>query len=380
MPDGKAVPGQGAINPENLSLLSVLDGISEGAYITDTDRRILFWNKRAEEITGWTAEQVVGKHCRDNILCHTDPQGRPLCGDELCPLKRAMVTGQSSRSPLNINARSADGKTVCISVTVSPIYDGEGNVIGGIEFFRDETDGIRQHNFAASIQRSLINFHEIDDERIELGYISEPAEDVNGDYCNVFRLNKDIYGLVVCDVMGHGIGSALVSTMIHSFFVENMGLWVEPSSMLANLNERICSISGQPMSVTATLVMANLESRELIASHAGAPPAVLIRNGETAFVGDAGGLPCGMFDGQLYDEESFEMEPGDGIFLYSDGALEVKTDYGELLGYDGLMEFLKEISLGKTGEGIGEIKAKIVRSSREIRLQDDFTIVHAKIL
>lgn len=379
MSAGNQTPGFGAFDFEKLKIREVFDSLTEGVYITDLDRRILFWNRRAEEITGWKADQIVGRHCRDNILCHADAFGRQLCGDDLCPLKRAMETKSHSISPQKIYAKTPDNKRICVSVSVAPLLDDNGSVIGGIEVFRDETAAEHQQDFAVSVQQSLYNFDEFEDDRVQIDFISEPAEYVNGDYCNVFRLNQDIFGLVVCDVMGHGIASALVATMIHSFFAENMGLWVEPSSMLSNLNERICSLSGQRMSATATIVMVNLATGELIASHAGAPPVVVVRDAEMVFVGKEGGLPCGMFDGQIYEQESFKVRSGDRILLYSDGALEVKTDYDSLLGYEGLYEMFKEICKSGTENCLDVLKAKIVRSSREVRLQDDFTIVFAKL-
>lgn len=46
----------------------------------------LRWSKSAERITGWTAAEVVGRPCFDNILCHIDKDGHLLCGKEDCPL------------------------------------------------------------------------------------------------------------------------------------------------------------------------------------------------------------------------------------------------------------------------------------------------------
>lgn len=370
----------GAFESGGLAFADVLNRLSEGVYITDIDRRILFWSKRAEEITGWPAHDVVGKHCRDNILCHTDAHGRPLCNDDLCPLKRAMDTKSHSPSPVKIFAQTPQGGRICVSVSVAPLFDSGGSVAGAIEIFRDETDSERQKEFAASVQKSLRNFGDMDDSRIEFGFISEPADEVNGDYCNVFKLNDSIYGLVVCDAVGHGIASALVSTMIHSFLIENLGLWIEPSSALANMNERLCALSGLNVSATASLAMINLATGELTASHAGAPPIVVLRNSEIVFVGEAGGLPCGMFDRETYEQESFQLNRGDHIILYSDGALEVKTDYGKLLGYDGLYDLFKELGEEGGKDELDKIKAKIVRSSAEVALKDDFTIAFAKLL
>ena len=59
--------------------IKAYSSISEGVYATDKDRRIIFWSPSAEKLTGWKAEEVVGHYCRDNVLCHVDIQGGPLC-------------------------------------------------------------------------------------------------------------------------------------------------------------------------------------------------------------------------------------------------------------------------------------------------------------
>ena len=61
---------------------ALLNSLADGAYITDVDRKILFWNHAAERITGWPAQEVVGRTCHDNLLVHEDKDGHPLCGKE----------------------------------------------------------------------------------------------------------------------------------------------------------------------------------------------------------------------------------------------------------------------------------------------------------
>ena len=67
----------------------VLDALPDGAYITNLDRKILFWSRAAEKITGWPAGEVTGHTCADNILVHVDKDGHQLCGKEHCPLHRS---------------------------------------------------------------------------------------------------------------------------------------------------------------------------------------------------------------------------------------------------------------------------------------------------
>ena len=58
--------------------------------------KLVFWSRAAERITGWPAQEVVNHRCADNILVHVDKDGHQLCGEEHCPLHRAMVTAEMS--------------------------------------------------------------------------------------------------------------------------------------------------------------------------------------------------------------------------------------------------------------------------------------------
>ena len=78
---------------------AIIDSLSDGVYVCDRDRRITYWSKSAERITGWKAEDVVGRRCLDDVLCHVDKDGHPLCGEEYCPLHRAIITGTGSQPP-----------------------------------------------------------------------------------------------------------------------------------------------------------------------------------------------------------------------------------------------------------------------------------------
>ena len=70
-----------------IDLAAVVDAISEGLYIVDADRRIVFWSRGAENITGWKDSEVVGSHCEDGILEHVDYAVHKLCQSEFCPLE-----------------------------------------------------------------------------------------------------------------------------------------------------------------------------------------------------------------------------------------------------------------------------------------------------
>jgi PAS domain S-box-containing protein len=71
----------------------ILGNIHEGVYFVDSERKITFWNKGAERITGYTEGEVVGHFCYDNILKHVNDEGLHLCLGG-CPLHQTLSDGQ----------------------------------------------------------------------------------------------------------------------------------------------------------------------------------------------------------------------------------------------------------------------------------------------
>jgi len=72
----------------------ILDAIADGVYVASGDRRIMYWSAGAERITGYTADEVLGRRCADELLVHTDPHGNRLCDDD-CPLQSCSRTGHA---------------------------------------------------------------------------------------------------------------------------------------------------------------------------------------------------------------------------------------------------------------------------------------------
>lgn len=117
----------------------VLLSIADGVYMTDRERRIIFWNRACEEITGFSPKDILGHKCSDNILNHVDVNGNPLCETGLCPLQQCMVKGEPGGKPVLVRAKRRDGSRVIVDVSVAPVLRDNGEVIGAIEVFRDVT-------------------------------------------------------------------------------------------------------------------------------------------------------------------------------------------------------------------------------------------------
>ena len=116
--------------------LSILDAIRDGVYFVDLDRRIVFWNRGAETISGYHAAEVVGRRCADGILRHCTGEGNVLCGDG-CPLQRSMADGEPREAEVWMHHKR--GHRVPVSVHSAAVRDSEGTIVGSVEIFSDRS-------------------------------------------------------------------------------------------------------------------------------------------------------------------------------------------------------------------------------------------------
>jgi diguanylate cyclase (GGDEF)-like protein/PAS domain S-box-containing protein len=131
----------------------LLENLYDGIYFVDLNRCITYWNKGAEYITGYSAGQVVGKHCRDKILNHVLANGVELCANH-CPLAATMQDGK--RREAEVFLHHADGHRVPVLVRASPIYDASGRVIGAVEAFSDNTAQILARRKNEQLQQTVL--------------------------------------------------------------------------------------------------------------------------------------------------------------------------------------------------------------------------------
>ena len=116
---------------------NIIDSLSEGLYFVDTNNVITYWNQGAERITGFSAEEVVGLKCSDNILTHIDKKGNSLCKGN-CPLRDSIADKKERENEVFLHHKQ--GHRVPVLVRTNPMFDESGKLIGGFEVFTDITN------------------------------------------------------------------------------------------------------------------------------------------------------------------------------------------------------------------------------------------------
>jgi PAS domain S-box-containing protein len=363
-----------------IDVQAIVDSLSDGLYVCDLERRITYWSKSAERITGWTARDVIGRPCFDNILCHIDKDGHQLCGQEYCPLHRSIITGTGSSGSLLVFAQSKRGERIPMLVSVAPLRNAAGDVIGGVETFQDASAMIHDLERAKTIQQLALHHDLPEDPRIKFTTHYVPHAIVGGDYFAIERLDEHCYGVMLADVMGHGIAAALYTMHLSSLWNRHRSLVHQPAEFTAKLNNELVKVVKTDESF-ATAVCGLIDLQQGVFRFAGAGgPQVLRMHGDGASeCFETAGLPLAIMEDAEYEEVRVELRQGDRLLLFSDGALEISNAAGDMLGLDGLLEMLKKQGYPTADIQMATLEEDLLKYSNGIRLADDLTLIEIRI-
>jgi diguanylate cyclase (GGDEF)-like protein/PAS domain S-box-containing protein len=169
----------------------LLDHMSDGVYFVDRDRRILYWNEGAFRMSGYTAQELVGRSCQDDILCHVDYEGKRLCQDG-CPLSASIDDGGSQEA--HVFLRHKEGRRVPVTVRVEPLREADGSIVGAIEIFSDDSAQTEARRKTEAMKRLAFLDHltQLPNRRfVEMSLSTSLAE---------YQVHKDPFGVLVFDL------------------------------------------------------------------------------------------------------------------------------------------------------------------------------------
>jgi diguanylate cyclase (GGDEF)-like protein/PAS domain S-box-containing protein len=117
----------------------LLDNLNEGVYLLSSDRRITYWNRGAEKLTGFTPADVLGKRCSDTVILHINEEGNNIC-DTDCPVVKTMQDGQSREEEIYLHHKQ--GHRVPVQARIVPLRDNQNRVIGAAEILSDNVSNV----------------------------------------------------------------------------------------------------------------------------------------------------------------------------------------------------------------------------------------------
>ena len=220
---------------------------------------------------------------------------------------------------------------------------------------------------AADIQSNMLPTHFPafpDREEFDLYAVMDPAKEVGGDFYDFFLIDDDHLALVIADVSGKGVPASLFM-VISKTLIKNVtlsGLHKTPADILVDVNNRLCEGNEDNMFVTAWLGILTISTGDLVSACAGHEYPVFYRKGGGfALERDPHGLAMGCMEDTVYRNAAWHMNPGDLLFLYTDGVPEANNSGQELFGTKRMMAALArsmKAAAGGAGAAVGaEAKA-----------------------
>lgn len=119
-------------NPEIYK--TALDNLPLGVYMVDPEMRIVFWSQGAERISGYLAQDVLGRHCRERFLVDLDESNPVACGGA-CQLRESMRDGKLHEA--NVLLRHREGHLIPVHARATPLRNDSNKVIGATECFEE---------------------------------------------------------------------------------------------------------------------------------------------------------------------------------------------------------------------------------------------------
>jgi sigma-B regulation protein RsbU (phosphoserine phosphatase) len=337
------------------SLEAVLEILNEGVVITNENHQILFANARFVEMTGILKRDLIGFNPSqfyspqefDFVAHQIDVEFRQGHNRYAFVLPRK----DGGRLPVIISSRTLENSgrrfgIVTFTDISEQVRTAEELRSANAKLQQRQTEIEGDLRLAARVQRSLAPKSLVGD-RLSVDSFYHPVHSIGGDFALVDSQDSEHISLLVCDVSGHGIGSALVANRIYSETSAHMRSGMPFLDMFGELNRFLIEdIPGSGMFVTLAAARIDARRRRMVFAGAGHPPAMLARHGQTPMLLESRSMILGALPDAVDAIANLEMQlqPDDRIVLYTDGISEVFNFRGEMLGIAGVQELVRRTS------------------------------------
>ena len=330
---------------------TILEELNEGVIVVDDQLRVIFVNE---------ALTRMGNFARGEIQGRTPDAIFP--SEDLPSIKRQHESGHRygrHRSEFYLPRKDGTKIPAIFSGRVIQGPDKEEYVLlivtdisaqKGVEEQLRESNSLLQKRqdeldaelaLAAHVQKSLAP-HSLIWKNLAVEAYYSPARTIGGDFGVVHPQGDDSLSIVLSDVSGHGVGSALMANRIYSETLHALGRKTDPGTLLRELHHFVhARIPVDGFFFTMTAARFSQDGRRLCFSAASQPPAILVSNGTLRRLESRNGI-LGCLPETTPSEPSIEVElsPSDRLILYTDGLVEVFNRLGDMLGVEGLEDLV----------------------------------------
>jgi len=206
-----------------------------------------------------------------------------------------------------------------------------------------------------------------------------PAKEVGGDFYDFFMVDDDHLMLVIADVSGKGVPAALFMVIAKTLLKNSAEQGMSPKEVFERVNDQLCENNDEGMFVTVWMGLLEISTGKLTCTNAGHDDPIVIRNGKPEVIQQRHGLLMAQMEGISYREQELLLQPGDTIFVYTDGVSEATSAANELYGKQRLLEALERASSGTPEEILAAVKADVDMFVGDAPQFDDITMLSLRI-
>ena len=204
-----------------------------------------------------------------------------------------------------------------------------------------------------------------------------PAKEVGGDFYDFFLVDDDHLALVIADVSGKGVPAALFMMISKALIKNRVMAGDSPSLALSNVNEQLCEGNEAEQFVTVWLAVIELSTGHGIAANAGHEhPALRRADGSYELIIYRHSPAVATLEGMRFREHEFQLNPGDSLFVYTDGVAEATDSHNELFGADRMLDALNANIASTPAELLPAVKRSIDAFVGEAPQFDDITMLN----
>ena len=267
-----------------------------------------------------------------------------------------------------------------LSVAISDMFVGMKNYMSSLLTVTREKERIgAELDVANNIQASMLPriFPAFPDHNeFDIYATMDPAKEVGGDFYDYFMLDDHTIGLVMADVSGKGVPAALFMVISKTLIKNRCQDSRSPAEVLSYVNDQLSEGNDSDMFVTVWLAILDINTGKGLAANAGHEhPAIRRKGGKYELDIYRHSPAVATMEGMRFREHPFELNPGDSLFVYTDGVPEANDEAGKFYGTDRMIECLNADPDADVQKLLIEVREDIRKFAGEAEQFDDITML-----
>ncbi len=203
-----------------------------------------------------------------------------------------------------------------------------------------------------------------------------PAKEVGGDFYDFFAIDERHYAVVIADVSGKGVPAALFMVIAKTLIKNFAQTGLEPKDIFERTNTTLCESNEAGLFVTAWMAVIDTERNVITCVNAGHnPPLFKKKGGEFEYLEIKHGFVLAGLESVKYQQTEIEMNPGDRLYLYTDGVTEATSEQLELYGEERLKNYLNAHANDSIRDILHGVRSDIDRFVGKAEQFDDITML-----